>query len=190
MSSATVDSLMGQFDAVSLGFASRLSSLVHGEQVTDYSSGAYQQAMAATSVVYAAVTLGAGAVANEVANGVRGIVGAVTRAARATASTRAGQIQGALSPRTQRSVTTAVTETSQGVRVVTSSEGRLRPAQRAALQPGEVAGAGQRGVHAEVNGVNAAREMGLNPTGVAPSRPACPGCTQAMDELGIPIIGP
>jgi hypothetical protein len=82
MSSATVDSLMGQFDAVSLGIASRLSSLVHGEQVTDYSSGAYQQAMAATTVVYAAVTLGAGAVANEVANGVRGIVGAVSGAAR------------------------------------------------------------------------------------------------------------
>jgi len=126
-----------------------------------------------------------------------GIVGAgiiagarVAKAARASAATRAAEIQGALGARTQRAVTTAVTETREGVRVVTSSEGRLRPAQRAVLQPGEVAGVGQRGVHAEVNGVNAARDMGLTPTGVAPSRPACPGCTQAMSDLGVPIIGP
>ena len=107
-----------------------------------------------------------------------------------SAATRAQEIQGALNPRTQRGVTTAVTETAQGVRVVTSSEGVLRPAQRAALQTGEVAGVGARGVHAEVNGVRAAREMGLTPTGVAPSRPACDGCTRAMEEIGVPIIGP
>ncbi len=108
----------------------------------------------------------------------------------ATASKRAAEIHGILGVRTQRAVTTAVTETREGVRVVTSSEGRLRPAQRAVLQPGEIAGVGQRGVHAEINGVNAARNMGLTPTGVAPSRPACTGCIQALDDLGVPIIGP
>ena len=110
--------------------------------------------------------------------------------ATASASKRAAEIQLVLGVRTQRAVTTAVTETRQGVRVVTSSEGRLRPAQRAVLQPGEIAGVGQRGVHAEINGVNAARNMGLTPTGVAPSRPACTGCIRALDDLGVPIIGP
>lgn len=107
-----------------------------------------------------------------------------------SAATRAQEIQKVLSPRTQRSVTTAVTETLEGTRVISSSEGRLRPAQRAALRPGEVVGAGKPGTHAEVNGVRAAKEMGLTPTGVAPSRPACAGCQRAMEEEGVSILGP
>jgi RHS repeat-associated protein len=107
-----------------------------------------------------------------------------------SASTRAAEIQSVLSSRTQRSVTTAVAETKEGVRVVGSSEGRLRPAQRDALTTNEVAGVGQRGAHAEVNAVNAARSQGLTPTAVAPSRPACPGCQREMERQGISIIGP
>jgi len=61
--------------------------------------------------------------------------------------------------------TIAVTETKEGVSIVSSSEARgLRPAVQAALKPGEV---GVKGVgHAEVTGVNAARQMGFTPTGV------------------------
>lgn len=68
------------------------------------------------------------------------------------------------------------------------SEGRLRPAQRNALKDGEVAGKGVPGVHAEVNGVNSARTMGLTPTSVSPSRPACPGCQSAMKQENVKII--
>ena len=117
-----------------------------------------------------------------------GVGGVVAKSAEAvSALTRAREIQGALKPITQSKVTTAVTETAEGVRVVTSSEGRLRPAQRAALQVGEVAGKGAARTHAEVNGVNAARDMGLTPTSVSPSRTACPRCQEAMKKLEIPI---
>lgn len=53
-----------------------------------------------------------------------------------------------------------------------------------------IAEVGQRGVHAEINGVNAARGAGLTPKGVAPSRPACPACEKALNEMGVPILGP
>ena len=106
----------------------------------------------------------------------------------ASALTRAKEIQSSLKPFTQSKVTTAVTETKEGVRVVTSSEGRLRPAQRAALQGDEVVGKGAPGVHAEVNGVNAAKGMGLTPLSVSPSRPACPNCQNAMKQEGVKVI--
>ncbi|NMT34281.1 hypothetical protein HGQ62_06525 [Stenotrophomonas maltophilia] len=118
-----------------------------------------------------------------------GAAGAVIKEAQAgSALVRAKEINGALKSFTQTKVTTAVTETKEGVRVVTSSEGRLRPAQRNALKDGEVAGKGVPGVHAEVNGVNSARTMGLTPTSVSPSRPACPGCQSAMKQENVKII--
>src|SRR5208283_1081593 len=64
--------------------------------------------------------------------------------------------------KTKDFVTLAVTETEEGIKVVSSSEKALRPAVRALLQEGEVAAKGAG--HAEVTGVNAARQMGLNPT--------------------------
>jgi RHS repeat-associated protein len=158
--------------------------------LTDPTASTGAKAMAVGAVLLGTITVGSGSVWVKGGKEVAEHASDGVKAARATAATRAAEIQGALGARTQRAVTTAVTETREGVRVVTSSEGRLRPAQRAVLQPGEVAGVGQRGVHAEVNGVNAARDMGLTPTGVAPSRPACPGCTQAMGDLGVPIIRP
>jgi len=69
---------------------------------------------------------------------------------------------------------------------VTSSERVLRPAQRAALQSGEVAGVGPG--HAEITGVEAAKSMGLTPTGVWASRPICPECAEYLQRLGIDTL--
>ncbi|WP_454828402.1 RHS repeat-associated core domain-containing protein [Pseudoxanthomonas wuyuanensis] len=126
---------------------------------------------------------GAIVTAGEVAMGATGVTGATT-----SALGRAREVQALLSPRTQRAVTTAVVETKQGVRVFGSSEGALRPAQRAGLQVGEVAAKGVRGTHAEVNAANGARAQGLTPVSVSPSRPACAGCQQTMQKQGIEII--
>lgn len=111
-------------------------------------------------------------------------------ALKASAAVRAVSVAGTMSARTQRAVTIAVTETKEGVRVVSSSEGKLRPAARAALQTGEVAGKGVKGAHAEVNGINAAKEMGLTPTGTAASRPICPSCAQTMQASGVDPLSP
>jgi RHS repeat-associated protein len=129
-----------------------------------------------TTVVNTIADIGAG----EALGGTSLVVGA-------SALSRAKDVQAILNPRTQRAVTTAVAETEEGIRVFGSSEGALRPAQRAALQPGEVAAKGVRGTHAEINAVNGAREQGLTPTSVSPSRPACSDCRKAMEEQKIPI---
>jgi uncharacterized protein YjaG (DUF416 family) len=54
------------------------------------------------------------------------------------------------------------------------------------LNEGEVAAKGAG--HAEVTGVNAAKEMGLTPTGVAASRGICPACAEFLRELGIAAL--
>jgi len=107
-----------------------------------------------------------------------------------SAAERAVSIASTMGARTQRSVTIAVTETKEGVKVVSSSEGRLRPAARAALGEGEVAAKGAAGTHAEVNGINAAREMELTPTGTAASRPICPSCAQVLEREGVAPLSP
>ncbi|HZR64794.1 MAG TPA: DUF416 family protein [Terriglobales bacterium] len=71
----------------------------------------------------------------------------------------------------------------EGVSVISSSEKALRPAVRALLGSGDVAAQGAG--HAEVSGVNAAKQMGLTPTGVAASRPICSACAQFLRSLGI-----
>jgi RHS repeat-associated protein len=83
-------------------------------------------------------------------------------------------------------VTIAVTKTAEGVDVVSSSEKAVRPAVQAALQPGEVAvrGAG----HAEVTGVNGARQIGLTPTGVGASRGICPSCADFLRGAGVAAL--
>lgn len=103
---------------------------------------------------------------------------------------RAAQIAKTMNPITQTKVTIAVTETAEGVRVVSSSEGALRSAARDALQAGEVEGKGASGVHAEINGINAAESMGLTPTGTAASRPICPSCAAAMETRGVAPLSP
>ncbi|RDS81982.1 RHS repeat-associated core domain-containing protein [Dyella psychrodurans] len=124
--------------------------------------------------------------------GVLPVVGGVAADAvkGASAAERATAIAGTMSARTQRSVTIAVTETKEGVRVVSSSEGTLRSAAQGALKDGEVAGKGVAGTHAEVNGINVAKEMGLTPTGTAASRPICSSCAQALEQHGVTPLSP
>lgn len=104
------------------------------------------------------------------------------------AAIRAKEIHEAIPAATQRRTTIAVTETSQGTRIVSSSENRLRPAQRKLLGEGEIEGVGVG--HAEVTGINAARNAGLNPTGTAASRPICPGCQDFLKNNGVTPLSP
>ncbi len=102
-----------------------------------------------------------------------------------SAAARAGELANAMG-KTKDFVTIAVTETEQGVNVVSSSENALRPAVKAMLGEGEVAAQGAG--HAEVTGVNAAQQMGLTPTGVAASRGICPSCAQFLQDLGVAAL--
>jgi RHS repeat-associated protein len=104
------------------------------------------------------------------------------------AEARANEIHGLLDPRAARSRTTAVTETKEGTRIVSSSNRRLTPAQRAALRKGEVEGVGPG--HAERKGVSAAKKMGLTPTGTAASRPICPECAAAVKAENVRPLSP
>jgi len=101
---------------------------------------------------------------------------------------RAREIHRAVGEGTQGRTTIAVTETTQGTRVVTSSERRLRPAQRRMLQEGEIEGVGPG--HAETTGVNAAEGAGLTPTGTGASRPICPTCATELEQRGIEPLSP
>lgn len=123
------------------------------------------------------------------------VIGTIrTASADEALAARSSDIHGTLSPRTGRSVTTAVGEATNAdgstTRLVSSSEGTLRPAQRAALRTGETAVKGQRGVHAEVNMLNHAKANGQTLTTVAPSRPACPSCAPIMTENNVRVVNP
>ncbi|MEM7351020.1 MAG: RHS repeat-associated core domain-containing protein, partial [Acidobacteriota bacterium] len=91
-----------------------------------------------------------------------------------SAAARARELHQAVPRATQDRTTIAVTETREGIRVISSSEKRLRPAQRRMLLDGEIEAIGLG--HAEVTGVRAAREAGLNPVGTAASRDICSEC--------------
>jgi RHS repeat-associated protein len=101
---------------------------------------------------------------------------------------RAKELHGVLDPRAQRARTTAVTETEEGVTVVSSSERRLAPAQRAQLRPGEIEGVGEG--HAETTGVDAAKKAGLTPTATGASRPICPECAKTLEEQNVKAVSP
>jgi hypothetical protein len=107
---------------------------------------------------------------------------------RVPAAQRASIIHSKVPEATQRRTTIAVTETTQGTRIVSSSEKRLRPNQRKELKPGEVEGVGIG--HAEVTGVNAAKELGLTPTGTAATRPICPNCSDFLRRQGVHPLSP
>ncbi|MEA1677476.1 RHS repeat-associated core domain-containing protein [Nitrospirillum sp. BR 11163] len=88
----------------------------------------------------------------------------------------------------ERFVTLAVTETKEGVRVISSSSKTLEQSVINLLQEGEV---GVSGIgHAEVTGVEGAQSLGLTPTGVAASRPICPSCANYLSEQGIAPLTP
>jgi RHS repeat-associated protein len=100
-----------------------------------------------------------------------------------TLEARAKELHSLLDPRAQRMRTTAVTATKEGVTYVSSSENALSKAQKAALKPGEVAADGPG--HAEVTGINAAKQAGLTPTTTAASRRICPTCAQTLREENV-----
>lgn len=100
-----------------------------------------------------------------------------------TLAQRASEIHKAVPAATQSRTTISVTSTVEGINVVASSEKTLRPAQRAMLQEGEVAATGVG--HAEVTGVNAAKEMGLTPLETAASRPICEACQNFLKQVGV-----
>ena len=107
-----------------------------------------------------------------------------------TAVERVDQLaQGGLSQiQRERFVTLGVTETQEGIRVISSSSKTLEQSVIDLLQEGEV---GVSGVgHAEVTGVGGARSLGLTPTGVAASRPICPSCASYLGEQGITPLTP
>ena len=83
-------------------------------------------------------------------------------------------------------VTIAVTETEEAITLVSSSEKALRASVRALLKDGEIAVEGTG--HAEVTGINAARELGLTPTATAASKGICQGCWDTMKELGVKAL--
>ena len=99
---------------------------------------------------------------------------------------RAKAIHGALPEATQRRTTTAVAEVTNrdGTKqiLVASSEKNLRPSQRAALRPGEVAVSGTG--HAEQTIINAAKESGQKVEAVAASRPICSSCATGIRAAG------
>jgi RHS repeat-associated protein len=101
---------------------------------------------------------------------------------------RAQELHSVLDPIAQRMRTTAVTATEEGVTYVSSSLNELSKAQKAALKPGEVAAAGAG--HAEVTGINAAKQAGHTPTATAASRPICPTCAQTLQEQGVKPASP
>ena len=105
---------------------------------------------------------------------------------------RAQEIHSALPPRTQNHTTTAVTEAVNAngkvFRIISSSEPRLRPAQRALLGPNDIAAQGSG--HAEVTGINFARSLGLRPIRTAVSRPICPQCAKFMEEQQVRAASP
>jgi RHS repeat-associated protein len=105
-----------------------------------------------------------------------------------TAAARAQEIHQAVGKVTRTKTTISVVETAEGVRVVGSSEKRLRPAQRKLLKKDDVAAEGSG--HAEVTAIQQAEKLGLTPTGVAASRPICATCQKLLQDKGIaPLSG-
>ena len=112
--------------------------------------------------------------------------------ARSQLASRAEAIHAAVGGvRTQQATTVAITRstTQSGgtVNIVTSSEGALRPAQRALLSADEIAGKVPRALaqDAEINGLRVAEQLGLTPRVTAASRPICTGCEAALDDAGV-----
>ena len=88
----------------------------------------------------------------------------------------------------ERFITLGLVETEEGVRIIASSEGALRPLTLEALQAGEIAVTGVG--HAEIIAYNAALDLGLTPTGVAASRLICPTCQSYFRDLPVSLLSP
>lgn len=159
--------------------AERTASLAEGRTLPEANKIAAEAAAQRQAAIQAEAQLGAKQPTLGVSEGAH---------AQKSADIRAKELHSVLDERAQRARTTSVIDTKEGVRVVSSSEARLTPAQRAALAPNEVEGVGIG--HAEVTGVNAAKQMGLNPTGAAASRPICSSCANTLQEQGVTPLSP
>ena len=116
-------------------------------------------------------------------------VGAIGKGAGAEAvslETRASEIHGTVSKATQSRTTIAVADAvnaeGKSVRIVGSSETKLRPAQRSMLNSNEVAASGPG--HAEVTVLNHASKNGMTVGNIAASRPICPSCATSIQSAG------
>ena len=85
--------------------------------------------------------------------------------------------------RTTITVDDAVDAEGNAARVVGSSEVRLRPAQRAMLQAGEVEARGPG--HAEVAVLDHVKTNNLNVRSIGASRPICSNCAVNISSFGI-----
>jgi ferredoxin len=118
--------------------------------------------------------------------------GALTDEGAAALQQRADDIHATLGTVTQDKVTTAVglatTADGNNVTLVASSEKVLRPAQIAALQPGEVAVSGVG--HAEATIMNYADKTGMSVQAVAANRPICTSCAVSVASGGAQAVTP
>jgi RHS repeat-associated protein len=102
---------------------------------------------------------------------------------------RVNDVQSALDPIAQTRRTTAGLDTAQGQRIMGAGGRDLNPAQRAALQPSEVA-ATCPGKHAEITVLNHAAANGLTPLNISASRPFCADCAATIQQSGGVITSP
>jgi hypothetical protein len=149
--------------------------------------------LGATVVGVATGGLGEGAfLRTSINTGVRTEVATAEVSTVVNLETRAKEIHSTLSPGTQSRNTTAVASatTAEGnnVTLVASNEKNLRPVQRAALQPGEIAVSGKG--HAETTILNHASANGMQVNAVAASRPICPSCATAINNSGAQAVSP
>lgn len=86
-------------------------------------------------------------------------------------------------------LTTEVLETKEGTRMAAGGTRDLSPAQRAALQPGEVAAKLPK-AHAEVTALDHAAKNGLTPSRISTSNKICPDCARAVERSGGKVTHP
>ena len=105
---------------------------------------------------------------------------------------RAAAVQSSLSGVTADSTTTAALRAlgadGQAQTIIATSESSFRSSWLAVLQDGEIGVAGPD--DAEINALNAARQLGLNPVQIAASRPVCLGCQLTLQQAGVTISSP
>ena len=126
------------------------------------------------------------------ASGGEGLGAARQAAEGGSLAERATSIHSAMPERTAGSTTTAVlqahTASGEARTIVATSEQYFRSSWLNALREDEIAVAGPG--HAELNALNAARLMGLQPTKIAASRPVCLGCQLTLRNAGVDIVSP
>ncbi len=101
----------------------------------------------------------------------------------ASLTKRANTVHDALDPIAASRRTTAALDTKDGSRIIASGGRDLSPAQRAVLEPGEIA-AKLPGAHAEVTALQHAQAAGLSPSELVTTRTICPECAAYIESLG------